>query len=54
VVGVILAIFAFFSLRERAGAAAPETATTEPATTEKPPIPIPTPARVPKPARECF
>jgi MFS transporter, DHA2 family, multidrug resistance protein len=53
-VGVILAIFAFVSLRERADAAAPETATTEPATTEKPPIPIPTPLRVPKPARECF
>jgi hypothetical protein len=29
-------------------------ATTETATTAKPPIPIPTPARVPKPARECF
>ena len=49
VVGIMLAIFAFFSLRERAGAVA-----VEPSTTEGQPVPILTPARVPKPARECF
>jgi len=49
VVGVALAIFAFASLRERA-----DVGVAEPATTKKPPIPVPTPVRVPKPARECF
>jgi MFS transporter, DHA2 family, multidrug resistance protein len=49
VVGIALAIFAFASLRERAGGGATETPTTD-----QPQIPFPTPARVPKPARECF
>ncbi len=49
VVGIMVAIFAFVSLREHAGVVA-----AEPATTEKPPIAVPTPARVATPARECF